>query len=38
LGAVAALLALGPVAARAESDPLNLAAYRGKVVYVAFWA
>ncbi|MFM9936671.1 MAG: TlpA disulfide reductase family protein [Novosphingobium sp.] len=38
LGACAALLAMAPVASRAETDLLDLAKYRGKVVYVDFWA
>ena len=38
LAACAALVAIAPVAARAETDALDLAKYRGKVVYVDFWA
>ena len=38
LGACAALVAMAPIAARAEADALDLAKYRGKVVYVDFWA
>ena len=38
LGACAALMAIMPVAAQAETDLLDLAKYRGKVVYVDFWA
>jgi len=38
LGACAALLAAAPLGARAETDALDLAKYRGKVVYVDFWA
>jgi thiol-disulfide isomerase/thioredoxin len=38
LGACAALLAMAPMTVRAEPDLLDLAKYRGKVVYVDFWA
>jgi len=38
LAACAALATLTPMAARAEADALDLAKYRGKVVYVDFWA
>lgn len=33
-----AALALAPVAASAQAAPIDLARYRGKVVYVDFWA
>jgi thiol-disulfide isomerase/thioredoxin len=38
LAACAALVAVAPIASRAEADGLDLAKYRGKVVYVDFWA
>jgi thiol-disulfide isomerase/thioredoxin len=38
LGACAGLLAMAPMTSRAETDALDLARYRGKVVYVDFWA
>ncbi len=36
--AALAALALAPAAAQAQSAPIDLARYRGKVVYVDFWA
>ena len=38
LAGIAALAALLPATSRAEADLLDLAKYRGKVVYVDFWA
>lgn len=36
--ALAAGLALAPLVAHAEAGPLDLSRYRGKVVYLDFWA
>ena len=38
LAACAALVAMAPLAAGAETDMLDISKYRGKVVYVDFWA
>ena len=38
LSGMAAIAALLPAATRADTDALDLAKYRGKVVYVDFWA
>ena len=38
LASLVALAALFPATVRAEADALDLAKYRGKVVYVDFWA
>jgi thiol-disulfide isomerase/thioredoxin len=38
LAAIAAVLALAPTAHAADAGPLDLGKYKGKVVYLDFWA